>query len=77
MAGVQGEDVHASFLFVGDLNDHQRKWLGSTTTNRHGVAEFNFVTVIGWGANHSGGGTLDLLMTDDADLVLVVFVTHR
>ena len=27
MANVQVEDVHASFLFVGDLNDHHQKWL--------------------------------------------------
>ena len=37
MAAVQAEDVRASFLFVGDLNGHHREWLGSTTTNRHGV----------------------------------------
>ena len=37
MAAVQAEDVHASFLFVGDLNGYHPKWLGSTgstTTNR-------------------------------------------
>ena len=45
MAAVQAEDVRASFLFVGDLNDHHREWLGSTTTNRHGVAAFDFATV--------------------------------
>ena len=38
MAAVQAEDVRASFLFVGDLNDHHQEWLASTTTNRHGVA---------------------------------------
>ena len=38
MAAVQAEDVCASFLFVGDLNDHHQEWLGSTTTNHHGVA---------------------------------------
>ena len=37
--------IHASFLFVGDLNDHHRDWLGSTTMNRHGVAAFDFTTV--------------------------------
>ena len=31
MAAVQAEDVRASFLFVGDLNDHHQEWLGSTT----------------------------------------------
>ena len=26
MAAVQAEDVRASFLFVGDLNDHHQEW---------------------------------------------------
>ena len=47
MAAVQAEDVRASFLSVGDLNGHHQKWLGSTTTNRHGVAAFEFSTVSG------------------------------
>ena len=38
MAAVQAEDVHASFLFVGDLNCHHQELLGSTSTNLHGVA---------------------------------------
>ena len=38
MAAVQAEDVRVSFLFVGDLNGHHQEWLGSTITNRHGVA---------------------------------------
>ena len=46
MADVQAEDVCASFMFVGDLNEHH-EWLGSTTTNRHGVAAFDFATVSG------------------------------
>ena len=37
MAAVQAEDVCASFLFVGDLNGHHQEWVGSTTTNCHGV----------------------------------------
>ena len=41
MATVQAEDVSASFLFVGDLNGHHQEWLGSTTTNSHGVAAFD------------------------------------
>ena len=32
---------------MGDLNGHHQEWLGSTTTNRHGVAAFDFVTVSG------------------------------
>ena len=78
MAVVQAEDVRASFLFVGDLNGHQ-EWLGSTTTNRHGVAAFDFATVSGCdqlvaGSTHARGGTLDLLMTDVPDLVRVSVV---
>ena len=74
MAAVQAEDVHASFLFVGDLNGHHQEWLGSTTTNRHGVAAFDFATVSGCDTlvvvpTHGCGGTLDLLMPDVPDLV--------
>ena len=42
MAAVQAEDVRASYLFVGDLNGHHQELSGSTTTNRHGVAAFDF-----------------------------------
>ena len=45
MAAVQAADERASFLFVGDLNGHHQEWLGSTTTNRHGVAALDFATV--------------------------------
>ena len=74
MAAMQAEDAHASFLFVGDLNGHPQEWLGSTTTNSHGVADFDFATVSGWdqlvvGTTHACGGTLDLPMTDVLDLV--------
>ena len=76
MAVVQDEDVCATFLFVGDLNGYHQEWLGSTTTNRHGVAAFDFATVSGCnqmvvGPTHARGGTLDLLMTDVPDLVWV------
>ena len=78
-AAVQDEDVRASFLFVGDLNGHHQEWLGSATTNRHGVAAFDFATVSGCdqlvvGPTHARGGTLDLLMTDVPDLVRVSVV---
>ena len=74
MAAVQAEDVHASFLFVGDLDGHHQEWLGSTTTNYHGVAAFDFTTVSSCnqlvvGSTHARGGTLDLLMTHVHDLV--------
>ena len=73
---MQAEDVRASFLSVGDLIGHHQEWLGSTTTNHHGVAVFDFVTVSGCnklvvGLTHVRGETLDLLLADDPDLVLV------
>ena len=56
-------------MFEGDLNGHHQEWLGSTTTNRHRVAAFDFATVFGCdqlvvGPTHARGGILDLLMTD-------------
>ena len=76
---MQAEDVRASLLFVGDLNGHHQEWLGSTTTNRHGVAAFDFATVSGCdqlvgGPTHARGGTLDLLMADVPNLVRVAVV---
>ena len=64
---------------MGDLNGHHQEWLGSTTTNRHGVAAFDFATVSGCdqlvvGSTHARGGTLDLLMMDVPDLVRVAVV---
>ena len=78
MAAV-AEDVHASILFVGDLNGHHQEWLGSTTTNRNGVAAFDFASVSGCdqlvvGQTHARGGTLDLLMTDIPELVRISVV---
>ena len=71
--------MRASFLFVGDLNSHHQEWLGSTTTNRHCVAAFDFATVsdcdqLVVGPTHARGGTLDLVMTDVPDLVRVSVV---
>ena len=81
MAVVQAEDVRASSLFVGDLNGHLQEWLGSMTTNRHGVAAFDIATVsvcnqMVVGPTHARGGTLDLLMTDVPDLVRDVVVAQ-
>ena len=45
MAALQAADARASVLFVGDLNAHHQEWLGSTTTNSHGVAALDFATV--------------------------------
>ena len=65
---------------MGDLNGRHQEWLGSMTTNRHGVAAYHFATVSGCdqlvvGPTHARGGTLDLLMTDVPDLVRVTIVT--
>ena len=53
--------------------------MGSTTTNRHGVAAFDFATVSGCdqfvvGPTHARCGTLVLLMTDVPDLVRVAII---
>ena len=53
--------------------------MGSSTTNRHGVAAFDFIAVSGCdqlvvGPTHARGGTLDLLMTDVPHLVRVAVV---
>ena len=53
--------------------------MGSTTTNSHGVAAFEFATVSGcdqlvFGSTHARGGILDLLMTDVPDLIRVAVV---
>ena len=79
MAAVQAEDTGASFLFVGNLNGHHQEWLGSTPTNLHRVAAFDFATVSGFdqlvlGPTDACGGTLDLLLTDVPDLVRVTVV---
>ena len=61
---------------MGYLNGDHQEWLGSATTNRHGVAALDFATVTSCdhlviGPINTGGGTLDLLMTDAPDLVRV------
>ena len=72
MAAVQAEDVRAAFLCVGDLNGHHQEWLGSTTTNRHGVAAFDSATVSI--CDQLVVGLFDLLMTGVPDLVRVSVV---
>ena len=47
MAAEHAVDEGASFLFVRDRNGHHQEWLGSTTTNRRGVAALDFATVSG------------------------------
>ena len=75
MAAVRAEDVRASFLFVGDLNGHHQELLGSTITNSHGVAAFDFTTLSGCdqlvvGLPHVRSGILHLLLTDVPDLLI-------
>ena len=79
MAAVQAEDLRASFLFVGDLNGHHQEWLGSTMTNSHGVATFDFTTVsccdqLVVGPTYARGGIFDFLTTDVPDLIQVAVV---
>ena len=40
--------MRASLMFLGGLNGHHQEWLDSRTTNRHGVAAFDFATVSGY-----------------------------
>ena len=78
MAAVHDENVHASFLFVGDLNGHHQEWLGSTTTNVMVVhpltSQLSGCDQLVVGPTHAHGGTLDFLMTDVPDLVKVYVV---
>ena len=37
IAYVQAVDRKASFLFVDDVNAYHEEWLGSVTTNLHGI----------------------------------------
>ena len=73
MAVIQAEDVRAKFQFMGDLNGHRQKLLGSTTTNHHGVAALDFAMYCSdqlvIDPTHGNGGTPDLLTTDVPDLV--------
>ena len=69
MAVIQGCDVKASFVFVGDFNAHHREWLGSASpTDAHGLAALDFSNL----SNTSqlideptrGDNCLDLVFTD-------------
>ena len=61
------------------LNGYHQEWLGSTTTNHHGVAAFDLATLSGCdllvnGFTHARGGALDIQMTDISVLVWVAVV---
>ena len=71
--------MRPSFLFVDDLNGYRQEWLDSATTNGHDVAALDFATLSAYGQfavgpTHKGGGTLDTLLTDVPDVVLVAVV---
>ena len=64
---------------MDDLNGYHQEWLGSATTNSHGITALDFATVSGCdqqmiGPTHACGGTLDRLMTDVSDLVQAAIV---
>ena len=51
MATMQAEDMHASFLSVGELNADHQECLGSTATNHHGVVSLTLqlcLVVMSW-----------------------------
>ena len=59
------------------MHGHHQEWLGSATTHSHGVAAFDFATVSGCdqlvvGPTYARGGILDLLMTDVAELSVIL-----
>ena len=82
IGAVLEEDVHASFLFIGDLHGYHKEWLGSSTTKDHGVAAIDFATASSYdqlviGPTHVRGRTPELIMTDVADLVQMLRSTTR
>ena len=82
IVAVQAEDVRAILLFVCDLNGHHQEWVGSKTTNRHGVAAFDFGILslcdqLIVGLTHASGGTPELLMTDIPELVQVTVLAQH
>ena len=47
IAKVQYMNSKVSFLFVGDVNDHQEEWLGSSTYNLYGRAARDLASSLG------------------------------
>ena len=45
MGAMPARDVSDSFAFMGDMNNHHREWLGSTTTNRYGFTALNIAKI--------------------------------
>ena len=74
MHEVQGLDRKAAFIVLGDVNAHHVEWLGSSLTDRHGVAALDFCSLAGLqqlvnSPTHAGGNRLDLVMTDVPDVI--------
>ena len=46
VAAVQAENEQAEQAVCGNMNRNHGEWLGSTTTNRHSIAAFDFATVL-------------------------------
>ena len=73
-SGLRDGGVHTRCIWIISPT-----WLGSATSNHHGVAAFDFATLSGCdqlvvGPTRASGGTLELLMTDVRDLVWVSVV---
>ena len=69
MAKVQTWERKASFQFVGDVNAHYERWVGSSTTNLQGGAARDFASLsdceqMVTGPTRIDGGVLDLVQTD-------------
>ena len=46
MGTIQSADPKSVFCFVADFNCHHSDWLGSRITDAHGVAAFDFATLL-------------------------------
>ena len=76
IAQIQQADGRSSFVVAGDFNCHHENWLGSRTTDCHGRAALDFVSVLSLTqlvheSTHQDGGVLDLVMTDVPELTCV------
>ena len=63
-AGPKVGSIEIAYLCMRHWNGHHQKWLGSTTTNRHGVVALDFATASGCDhpttdLTQARGGTLD------------------
>ncbi len=74
---IQDDDRKAVIVFVGDFNAHHREWLESVSpTDFHGRTAPDFANVSGCsqlvaGPTHLVGNSLDLVLTDVPEIVMV------